>query len=145
MLRDGRGPPGRRGADAQPLPPALAQAVASARLVAAGGQGMAAWERTARLAQVGAALAAGGGGGSASASASSSGGGSQQRAAVSAAVGTVRAAETLLRAHSLQALDTGKYAAALRAAREGSLMARSGGTPAALRRSMTARREALGV
>ncbi len=85
-------------------------------------------ERGARMGQVGAVLALG-----------------AQRSAVAAAVGTVQAADAVLRAHRLQALDTGRYDAALRAAREGGLMASCGGTPAALRRTMTARREALGV
>ena len=92
------------------------------------GGGMLEGERAARMAQVGAVLALG-----------------AQRAAVAAAVGTVQAAEAVLHRQWLAAVDSTKYDAARRAAREGSLMASSGGTPAALRRAMTARREALGV
>jgi hypothetical protein len=123
MLRDGRGP-----ALTSALPRALADAVAAARLVATGGAAMGEGERGARMAQVGAVLAGG-----------------AQRSAVAAAVGTVQAADAVLRAHRLRALDTRRYEAALCAAREGGLMAACGGTPAALRRTMTARREALGV
>jgi hypothetical protein len=123
MLRDGRGP-GARAA----LPRGMADAVAAARIVQASGAALSEGERRARIAQMGAVLAPG-----------------AQRAAVAAALGAVQRADAVLAANRLKAVDTRKYDSALRAAREGSLMASTGGTPAGLRRSLTARREALGV
>jgi hypothetical protein len=125
MLRDGRG-----GAPKAALGQGLSNAVVSARALEKSGGAMPQWERRARMALIGSVLAPAGG---------------SQRQTVASAVGHVRSAEATLRRHRLTSVDTSKYDAALRDAREGSLMATLGGTPAALRRSLCARREALGV
>jgi hypothetical protein len=119
MLRDGRGPPAGRLA---PLPPALASAVAAARLLAASGEGMGAGERQARTLQAGALVPTQG-----------------HRGSVGQAMGRVQQARAAAQAGRLRAVDLSSMRAALLQAREGSLMGACGGTPAALRRALAGR------
>jgi len=117
MLRDGRGPKQATTA----LAPAIANAVASARLLKERGEDIPEWERSARMAALAGAISP------------------SQRASVTRAVSSIAGAEQVLSSRVKAKVDTSKYLKTLRMAKEGSLTASFGGTMAGLRRGLKAR------
>ena len=116
MLRDGRGPKSTTA-----LAPAIANAVASARLLKERGGEVPEWERTARMSALAGAISP------------------SQRASVTRAVASIAGAEHVLASRVKAKVDTSKYLRTLRMAKEGSLTASFGGTMAGLRRGLKAR------